>query len=49
MNAHGLMLHHFESEKHPKIQGSITQDEFFEVIKFIGRDNILDADVWIEK
>ena len=47
---HGIMFHHFHDNKiHPKSQGSITKDDFFKLIKFIGRKNILDADVFIEK
>jgi peptidoglycan/xylan/chitin deacetylase (PgdA/CDA1 family) len=42
---HGLMFHHFHDNKvHKKSQGSITRDQFFKLIKFIGRNNILDSD-----
>ena len=41
---HGIMFHHFHDENiHKKGQGSINQNEFYKLIKFIGRDNILDA------
>ena len=47
---HGIMFHHFHDENiHKKIQGSINQDEFYKLIKFIGRDNILDADEFFNK
>ena len=38
------MFHHFHDENlHKKGQGSINQDDFYKLIKFIGRKNILDA------
>ena len=41
---HGIMFHHFHDENlHKKGQGSINQDDFYKLIKFIGRKNILDA------
>ena len=41
---HGIMFHHFhDDKKHQKGQGSISKDEFYQLIKFIGRKNILDA------
>ena len=47
---HGIMFHHFHDNKgHFKSQGSISKDDFYEIINFIGRDNILDADVFTEK
>ena len=43
------MFHHFHNGKnHPKSQGSISKDEFVKLIKFIGRKNILDADIFYE-
>jgi len=42
---HGIQFHHFHDNKlHKKTQGSIDKDNFIKLIKFIGRDNILDAD-----
>ena len=42
---HGIMFHHFHDDNlHKKSQGSINQDDFYKLIKFIGRDNILNAD-----
>ena len=47
---HGIMFHHFHDEGiHKKGQGSIDKDDFFKIINFIGRNNILDADVFLEK
>ena len=41
---HGIMFHHFHDGKlHKKGQGSIDKDDFFKLIKFIGRKNILDC------
>jgi peptidoglycan/xylan/chitin deacetylase (PgdA/CDA1 family) len=47
---HGIMFHHFHDKKiHTKGQGSIDKDDFKSMIDFIGRNNILDADVFFEK
>jgi len=47
---HGIMLHHFHDDKmHTRGQGSISKDDFYKLIKFIGRENILDADIFFEK
>ena len=38
------MFHHFhDDDLHKGGQGSISQDDFYNLIKFIGRENILDA------
>lgn len=47
---HGIMFHHFhDTKKHSKFQGSINEKKFLSIIKYIGRDNIIDADIFIEK
>tara|TARA_Y100001936_G_C15930365_1_gene589003 strand:- start:50 stop:1021 length:972 start_codon:yes stop_codon:yes gene_type:complete len=47
---HGIMFHHFhDDEIHKKGQGSIDKDDFYKIINFIGRNNILDADLFFEK
>ena len=47
---HGIMFHHFhDNEIHLNSQGSIDKDDFYKMINFIGRNNILDADVFYEK
>jgi peptidoglycan/xylan/chitin deacetylase (PgdA/CDA1 family) len=47
---HGIMFHHFHDEKiHPISQGSIDKNDFYKLINFIGRNNILDADIFFEK
>jgi peptidoglycan/xylan/chitin deacetylase (PgdA/CDA1 family) len=41
---HGIMFHHFYNDNlHKKSQGSINKDDFYKMLKFIGRENILDA------
>ena len=35
---HGIMFHHFhDGDIHAKGQGSISKDDFYKLIKFIGR------------
>ena len=44
------MFHHFhENKKHKKGQGTISKQQLIKIIKFIGRENILDADQFLEK
>ena len=44
------MFHHFHDDKiHKRGEGSISQDDFYDLIKFIGKENILDADIFFEK
>jgi len=44
------MFHHFHDDGiHTKGQGSIDQNNFYKMINFIGRNNILDADIFFEK
>ena len=47
---HGIMFHHFHDDGiHTKSQGSISKNDFYKMINFIGRNNILDADIFFEK
>ena len=47
---HGIVFHHFHDDGiHTKGQGSISKDDFYKLINFIGRKNICDADVFFEK
>ena len=47
---HGIMFHHFHDEGiHKKGQGSIDKDDFYKMINFIGRKNIIDANIFYEK
>ena len=48
---HGVMFHYFHNGKgiHKKTQGSINKIELVRIIKKIGRKNILDADVFLNR
>ena len=47
---HGITFHHFHDDGiHTKGQGSIDKDDFYKMINFIGRKNILDAYIFFEK
>ena len=47
---HGIMFHHFhDNKKHKKGQGTISKHQLIKIIKFIGRENILDADQFLKK
>ena len=48
-NPYAIMFHHFHDDlAHKKGQGSISKDNFYKIIKFIGRENILDADIFFD-
>ena len=47
---HGIMFHHFYDDGvHTKGQGAISRDEFYKLINFIGRKNILNAQDFLVK
>lgn len=47
---HGIMFHHFHDEKkYKKSQGSISKNDFYKIINFIGRKNIIDAQIFQQK
>tara|TARA_B110000967_G_scaffold104658_1_gene107343 strand:+ start:4203 stop:5147 length:945 start_codon:yes stop_codon:yes gene_type:complete len=48
---HGVMFHYFHNGKgiHKKTQGSIDKSQLSRIIKKIGRKNILDADIFLNK
>ena len=47
---HGIMFHHFHDlKKHKKSQGSIDENDFYKIIKYIGKNNILSADEFYYK
>ena len=47
---HGIIFHHFHDDGiHTKSQGSIDKDDFYKMINFIGKNNILDAEIFFEK
>jgi len=51
MSSYGIMFHHFhDNDKHITSQGSISCDEFEQMILFLKADfEILDADMWFNK
>ena len=47
---HGVVFHLFHNKKeHKKAHGSLSADNFNEIIKTIGKKNILDAEIFYEK
>ena len=46
---HGIMFHHFHDKTHPPSQGSISSDQFAEVIEHCGVDRFLHAEEWFQK
>jgi peptidoglycan/xylan/chitin deacetylase (PgdA/CDA1 family) len=48
-SAHGIMFHHFHRPGEPSAQGSITADEFSDLIDFVGRKHILPAQEWFTR
>ena len=47
---HGIMFHHFhENYKHKKQQGSISADDLVKIIKYIGRENIINANEFCDE
>ena len=48
---HGVMFHYFHNGKgiHKKTQGSIDKNQLSGIIKKIGRKNILDADIFLNR
>ena len=46
---HGLMFHHFHNSRHYKGQGSISDKDFDDILRFVGLDRILDPQEWIER
>lgn len=43
------MLHHFHSGQHPKGQGSISQDEFEQLLNFVRRERIITPQEWLRR
>jgi len=48
VRSHGVMFHHFHSSVHPRGQGAISQDDLFDMISYLERDNIFDAPEWAD-
>jgi len=34
--AHGIMFHHFHGGEHPAVQGSISAQDFADMIEYLG-------------
>ena len=50
VNSYPIMFHHFHNKDFPEYSmGSITDIELENMINLIGRENILDIDIWIKK
>ena len=47
--AHGIMFHHFHGERHYKGQGSISGQDFEDVLRFVGLKRILDPTEWFKR
>src|SRR5690348_4468616 len=45
----GIMFHHFSDAVHPRGQGAISEDDLVCMIRFLGRENILDAPEWMDR
>lgn len=44
------MFHHFHNDIiHTKTEGLIDKDDFYKIMNFVGRNNILDDDIFFEK
>lgn len=47
---HGIMFHHFHDDKiYSRGQGSINKDDFYNILNYIGTENIINADIFFEK
>ena len=47
---HGIMFHHFHDDKiHLRNQGSLSRDDLYKLINFVGRNNILNADEFFHR
>ena len=49
MQEHYLEHGYGPHKKHKKSQGSITRDDFYKIIKFVGRRNIIDSSEFLYK
>lgn len=47
--AHGIMFHHFHGGSYPRGQGSISQEEFEVLLRFLGVERILRPSEWLER
>ena len=49
MQSYGLMLHHFTDARHVRGQGAISADELSRIIEFMGPENFLSPDEWVDR
>ena len=49
MQTYGLMLHHFTDARHVRGQGAISADELSRIIEFMGPENFLSPDEWVDR
>ncbi|MCX7836046.1 MAG: polysaccharide deacetylase family protein [bacterium] len=50
MKPYGLMFHHFhDHQRHPEVQGSIDAETFEALLRFVGLDRIVPAQLWMER
>jgi peptidoglycan/xylan/chitin deacetylase (PgdA/CDA1 family) len=47
--AHGIQFHHLHGGAHPEVQGSISKEQFEEVLRQVGPDRILDPTEWLTR
>jgi peptidoglycan/xylan/chitin deacetylase (PgdA/CDA1 family) len=47
--SYGVMFHHFHGRGHPVVQGSISADDLSKVIEFIGRDQMVSAQEYLDR
>ena len=46
---HGIMFHHFHGGRHHPSPGSISGEELADLIRYVGRDRILEPAEWIKR
>ncbi len=46
---HGIMFHHLHGGRHYKGQGSLSQEDFEDILRSVGLDRILDPHEWIRR
>ena len=46
---HGIMFHHFHDARHPRGQGSVSQEDFDAILRCVGLDHILSPEEWLER
>lgn len=49
MSAYGVMFHHFFDATHPRGQGAISAQNLEDLIRSLGRDNVLPAEEWMRR